>query len=111
MFEHHPLDRKVLKYADWYVKNADIPDTTTAVMKVDQSNASELSDKKAEETRQSTQQVATQEQTQQQTNPQKLPDGKSLRLKNLIPMLCILENKCNKAMEIQPLPHKITNMS
>ena len=96
LFEHHPLDYKVQKYADWYVKNADIPDATTAVMKADQSNATELSDKKAEETRQATQQVATQEQTQQQTDLQKLIDVKESTSKEFNPHTSYFKEQMQK---------------
>lgn len=39
LFENHPNDRQVTKYADYYIKNANIPDATKCVMKIDQTNA------------------------------------------------------------------------
>ncbi len=39
LFSTQGLDSKVQKYADWYIKNADVPEATKAVMKADKANA------------------------------------------------------------------------
>ena len=60
MFATQGTNKKVQQYANWYVRNADIPDATGAVMKADQINAATMSEQKVEETRQAVQQNETQ---------------------------------------------------